>query len=58
MAIYAGGVKCKLTSNGSTFSLNMYSSTPITNGIRLLSSDDYMLKDLNGLYLTIKEGDR
>ena len=29
-----------------------------TKIIRLLSSDNYILKDCNGVYLTVKEGDK
>ena len=57
MAIYVGGTKYKLILGGDVCNMDTY--TPniiITNGIRLLSSDDYTLKDINGLYLTtIKE---
>ena len=56
MAIYIGSNKQKITSDDSSFRLNIFSTTPITNGIRLLSSENYMLKDKNGLYLTAKEG--
>ena len=55
MAIYVGGQKWKLIVGGNVFSLNIPSSTPITNGVRLLSSDDFILKDINGLYLTAVE---
>ena len=55
MAIYVGGIKCNLISGGNVCNLNIYSPTPITNGIRLLSSDDYILKDISGLYLTATE---
>lgn len=58
MAIYLGGIKYNLMLGGTVYDLNIYSSTPITNGIRLISSDNYILKDSNGLYLTtIKEGE-
>lgn len=52
MGIYADGVKYKLIVQGTSFNLKAYSPSPITNGIRLLSSDDYILTDTNGLYLT------
>lgn len=57
MGLYLGSSKkqkIKL-SDGSTFRFNLYSSSPITNGVRLLTSDGYILKDYNGLYLTAKE---
>lgn len=55
MAFYIGSNKQKIVSDGMTYCLNLYTSTPITNGIRLLSLDGYTLKDKNGLYLTVKE---
>lgn len=56
MALYlGGGGQQKVVVNGVVYRFNLYSSTPITNHIRLLSSDNYILKDSNGLYLTAKE---
>ena len=53
MALYLGsGGKRKIVLNGVTYCLNLFSTTPITNGIRLLSSENYVLKDSNGIYLT------
>lgn len=58
MAIYAGGQKYKLIAGGGVCDMQIYTpNTIITNGIRLLSSDDYTLKDINGLYLTTKKED-
>lgn len=57
MAIYIGGQKYKLIVGGNVCSLNVPSSTPITNGVRLLSSDDFILKDINNLYITVKESE-
>lgn len=55
MALYLSGDKLKINLDGIVYCLNLSSTTPITNGIRLLSSDDYILKDSSGLYLTAKE---
>jgi hypothetical protein len=55
MALYLGGEKVKLNLDGVTYYLNVFSETTIINGIRLLSSDGYVLTDSNGLYLTTKE---
>lgn len=55
MAIYVGGIKYKLILDRDICGLNICTSTPITNGVRLLSLDDYILKDINGLYLTTTE---
>ena len=54
MAIYVGGIKRKVILNGNVYDVNICSSTPITNDIRLLSSDGFTLRDLNGLYLTVE----
>lgn len=58
MALYLGNSeKLKFNLNGFLYHLNFFtsSSQSITNGIRLLSSDGYVLKDSKGLYLTSKK---
>ena len=56
MALYLGNSeKLKIKINNITYNLNLFSKMPITNGIRLLSSNDCILKDCNGLYITSKE---
>lgn len=55
MALYLGTDKVKINLDGIVYNLNLYSATPITNGVMLLSSDNYILKDSNGLYLTTKK---
>ena len=58
MALYLGSSeKLKININGVVYCLNILFDTPIENGIRLLSSEGYFLKDSNGLYLTIKDGE-
>lgn len=58
MALRLGsGKKVKVNINGIAYCLNLFSKIPITNGIRLLSSEGYILKDLKNLYLTAKEGE-
>lgn len=57
MALYLGSDKCKIVLDNIVYYLNLFSETLITNGGLLLSSDNYILKDSNGLYLTVKEGD-
>lgn len=54
MALYLGSANTKININGVSYMLQLFSKTPITNGVRLLSLEDYILKDLNGLYLTTK----
>lgn len=56
MALYLGSSeKLQINVNNIVYYLNLFSENSITNGIRLLSSDGYILKDSNGLYLTFKE---
>lgn len=51
MALYLGNDKVKINLNGVVYCLNLYSTQPIINGTILLSSDDYILQDFNGIYL-------
>lgn len=55
MALYLGDKMIKVNINGVAYKFNLFSTTPILNGIRLLSSENYILKDANGIYLTAKE---
>ena len=57
MALYLGSDKVKINLDSIVCNLNLYSAMPITNGILLLSSEGYILKDLSGLYLTAKESE-
>ena len=58
MSLYLGNSKkLKVNLNNVIYRFMLFSKNPITNGIRLLSSDNYTLKDSNGIYLTVKEGD-
>lgn len=58
MALYLGGSeKLKIVIDNINCHLKLFSTTPITNGVRLLSSEDYILKDSNNIYLTTKEGE-
>lgn len=56
MALYLGSNKQKFSLGDVSFCLNFSPSTFIINGI-LKSFDDYILKDKNGLYLTVKESE-
>jgi hypothetical protein len=47
--------KLKVILNGVVYHLDLYSNPIITNWIRLLSSDDYILRDSNGIYLTVMD---
>ena len=57
MALYLGRDLVKINIDGATYSLNLFSEIPILNGIILLSSEGYILKDSNGLFLTAKESE-
>lgn len=55
MGLYLGSSdKLKVNLNNIIYNFNLFSSIPITNGIRLLTSDSCVLKDSKGLYLTLK----
>jgi hypothetical protein len=56
MALYLGGSEeLKLILDGVVYRLNLFTSAPVSDFIRLLSSDNYTLQDSNGLYLTVEE---
>ena len=55
MALYVGEKKWKLMLNGVAYNMHIPTSIPITNGIRLLSSDGFTIKDTKGIYLTAFE---
>ena len=57
MALYLGNDKIKINLDGIAYCLNLAPINVITNNIRLLSSDNYILQDSNGIYLLAKEGD-
>ena len=58
MALYLGNSdKQKIVLDGNTYFMNLFSKILITNGDVLLSSDNYILKDSNGLFLTVKESE-
>lgn len=57
MALYLGNQKVRLNLNGIAYKLNIFSMSSNIKGPVLLSSDNYILKDSNGLYLTFKEGE-
>ena len=55
MALYLGDNKIKININGAAYHLNLFSSNLILNGVALLSSDDYILQDSEGVYLVIDD---
>lgn len=58
MGLYLGSEKIKTILNNELFCLNLLPSlSPIVNGALLKTSEDYIWKDLNELYLTAKESE-
>ena len=55
MGFYVGSTRYKVILDSVLYCVNIYSSSPITNSAKLLSSDNYILKDVNGLYLTVSD---
>lgn len=56
MALYLGSSeRQKIVLDGNAYYLNLISKIIITNNDTLLSSDNYILMDSNGLYLAAKE---
>lgn len=55
MALYLGIDKVKLNLDNVVYNLNLFSETPIVTGVMLLSVDNNIIKDSNGLYITTKE---
>lgn len=51
MALFLGSNQVNIKLDGVVYCLNLYSTAPVVNRISLLSSDGYVLKDFNGLYL-------
>ena len=58
MAFYIGSNKYKINVGSSLCYSNFYSTiVSMITGVALLSYDNYILKDKNGLYLTAKESE-
>lgn len=55
MALYLDGEKLKVNLDGKIYRFNLLPDTyePVISGIKLLSSEGYILKDINGTYLTV-----
>lgn len=49
--------KVKVQKGDALIHFNIYTLKPITNGVRLLSSENYTLKDSRGIYITAKKED-
>ena len=57
MALYLGSDKVKINLDGVAYHLKLLPKIVVTNNNMLLSSDNYILTDINGLILTVKEGE-
>ena len=58
MALYLGSSeKLQISLDDIEYYLGLYADPPITNGDRLLSAEENILKDANGLYVTVKESE-
>lgn len=54
MALYLGSSeKLKISLSDIICSCNFLFTTPVIEGIQLLTLDDCVLRDVNGLYLTV-----
>jgi hypothetical protein len=57
MRLYLDGVEYDIITPEGVLDMEIIPSNPITNNQKLLSSDNYILKDKNGIYLTVKKED-
>ena len=57
MRLYLDGIEYNIITPEGISDMEIIPSNPITNNQKLLSSDNYILKDKNGIYLTVKKED-
>lgn len=57
MALYIGETKVEFNLGSIQYIVNASFAAPTIKAVILLSSDKYILKDSNGAYLTVKEGE-
>ena len=55
MALCLGRERVKITLDGVACCLNLFSRTSVVNTVGLMSSDGYVLKDSNGVYVVPKD---
>ena len=55
MAVFLGNKKVQVVIDGAKCDIEFYSENLITDGVLLLSADDYILQDVNGAYITAEE---
>lgn len=57
MALFIGDKRIKINAQKEKCCLQLYISTPAKSDLLLMSNDDCIFKDSDGLYLTLKEGE-
>ena len=57
MRLYLDGIEYNIITPEGVLDMEIIPSNPIINNQKLLSSDNYILKDKNGIYLTAKKED-
>ena len=55
MALYFGNQEVNINQGETLCFLNIFSEQLITNGVRMLSSNNLIFVDSDGLYITLKE---
>ena len=55
MAVYLGSKRVEVKLGSSDRHIKFFSNTLITNGVRLLTSETVIVKDSNGLYITLEK---
>lgn len=57
MAVFLGDKRVHVIIDGAKYDIEFYSENLITDGVLLVSADDCILQDVEGTYITAKEGD-
>jgi hypothetical protein len=57
MPLYLGTEQVRINLDDIIYHLNLFTNVIMINNPKLLSSDNFVLQDSNGLYITVKEDD-
>ena len=57
MAVFLGDKRVCVIIDGAKCDIEFYSENLIADGTLLITADDYILQDIEGTYITAKEGD-
>lgn len=57
MGLYMNGIEYTLATSKGFFNIDIMPSIQVLNNLKSTSSDNYILKDKNGIYLTLKKED-